>query len=183
VTDFKQAHPDGIILRIDQLSLYFQASLTRGWASRGQPPTLRVATQREHGHFYGALNVLSGQELALNLPQQSGEMTCPFLDHLQTAYPARPLLILWDRAKWHKSRVVREYLSQHPHLEAVHFPPGCPQLNPQEHVWERTRDAVSHNHTRQDFPALVQAFRAHLENTVFRFHWIEKFLPPTLLAV
>jgi hypothetical protein len=28
---------------------------------------------------------------------------------------------------------------------------------------------------------LVQAFRAHLENTVFRFHWIEKFLPPTLL--
>jgi hypothetical protein len=87
------------------------------------------------------------------------------------------------RAKWHKARAVREYLSQHLHLEAFHFPPSCLQLNPQEHVWECTRDAVSHNHTRQDCPAMVQAFRSHLENTCFRFNRIEKYLPPTLLAV
>lgn len=167
---------------MDQMSLYFQATMTRVWARRGQTPTVRVATQRDYVHFYGALNVNSGQESTLTLPQQSGEMTCHFLDHLQIVYPGRALLVLWDRAKWHKGRVVRAYLSQHPPIQTLHFPPGSPQLNPQEHVWERTRDAVSHIHTRKDFPALVEAFRHHLENNCFKFEWVEKYVPPILLA-
>lgn len=163
------------------MSLYFQATTTRVWARRGQTPTVRVAAQRDHQHFYGALDVCSGHEVALTLPKQSGEMTCHFLDHLQSIYPGRALLILWDRAKWHKGMVVRDYLSQHPHLQTFHFPPGSPQLNPQEHVWKLTRDAVSHNHTRKDFPALVQAFHRYLEMTCFKFEWVEKYLPAILL--
>lgn len=134
-------------------------------------------------HFDGALNVCSGHEVALTLPKQSGEMTCPFLDHLQACYPHRPLLIRWDRTKWHQGQVVGDYLTQRPHIQTLPFPPGCPQLNPQEHVWERTCDAVSHNHTRTAFPALVQAFRHHLETTCFKFNWIEKYAPPILLAL
>jgi len=163
------------------MSLYFQATTTRVWARRGQTPTVRVATQRDHQHFYGALDVCSGYECALPLPKQSSEMTCHFLDHLQSVYPGRALLILWDRAKWHKGRVVRDYLSQHPHIQTLHFPPGSPHLNPQEHVWELTRDAVSHNHTRKDFPALVRAFHRYLELTCFKFEWVEKYLPAILL--
>jgi transposase len=163
------------------MSLYFQATTTRVWARRGQTPTMRVATQRDHQHFYGALDVCSGHECALTLTKQSGEMTCHFLDHLQSIYPGRALLILWDRAKWHKGTVVRDYLSQHPHLQTFHFPPGSPQLNPQEHVWKLTRDAVSHNHTRKDFPALVRAFHRYLEITCFKFEWVEKYLPAILL--
>ena len=171
-----------MILALDQMSLYFQATTTRVWARRGQTPMVRVATQRDHVHFYGALNVCSGQESALTLPKQSGEMTCHFLDHLQTIYPQRPLLILWDRAKWHQGQTIRDYLSQHTHIHTVHFPPGSPQLNPQEHVWELTRDAVSHNHTRKDFPSLVQAFRHHLETACFNIDWVEQYIPPGLLV-
>lgn len=170
------------MLAMDQMSLYFQATTTRVWAQRGQTPMLRVATQREHVHFYGALNVWSGQESALTLPKQAGDMTCHFLDHLQAVYPGRALFILCDRAKWHKGAVVRAYLSQRPHIQTFHFPPGSPQLNPQEHVWELTRDAVSHNHTRKDFPALVQAFRHHLETSCFKIEWVEKYVPPVLVA-
>jgi transposase len=169
-------------MALDQMSLYFQATTTRVWARRGQTPTVRVATQRDHVHFYGALNVCSGQEIALNLPRQSGEMTCHFLDHLQAVYPGRALFILWDRAKWHKGPVVHDYLNQYQQIRMLHFPPGSPQLNPQEHVWELTREAVSHNHTRKDFPALVHAFRHHLETTCFRFEWVEKYVPPILVA-
>jgi transposase len=134
------------------MSLYFQATTTRVWARRGQTPTVRVATQRDYVHFYGALDVCSGHESALTLPKQSGEMTCHFLDHLQSIYPGRALLILWDRARWHTGAVVRDYLSQHPHLQTLHFPPGCPQLNPQEPVWELTRDAVKPQSHPQGFP-------------------------------
>lgn len=164
------------------MSLYFQATTTRVWAPRGQTPHLRIATQRAHVHFYGALNVCSGQESALTLPQQSSLMTCHFLDHVQSVYPGRPLFILWDRAQWHRGQIVQHYLKQHPHLFTCHFPPGSPQLNPQEHVWKLSRQAISHNHRLTDFPALIQAFRYHLENTFFTFDWIEKYVPHTLLA-
>lgn len=164
------------------MSLYFQATTTRVWARRGQTPTVRVATQRDHVHFYGALDVESGREHALTLPNQSSDMTCTFLDHLQAIYPGRALFILWDRAKWHQGQQVRDYLTQHPHLHTLHFPPGSPHLNPQEHVWALTRQAVSHNHTRRNFPALVQAFRHHLDNSCFKFNWIEHYVSKILLA-
>ena len=183
MTDFLQDYPDGVILAMDQMSLYFQATLTRVWAKRGQTPSIRVATQRDHIHFYGALNVRTGHEIAIPLPRQTGELTCHFLDHLQACYPGRAVLILWDRAKWHKGEQLRTYLAQHPHIQTMHFPPGSPHLNPQEHVWERTRDAVSHNHTRKDFPALVGAFLRHLNETLFAFEWLERYAPHTLFEV
>ena len=184
MTDFLQAQPDGVILAMDQMSLYFQATMTRVWAKRGQTPTiLRVATQRDYVHFYGALNVSNGHQIALTLPQQTGEMTCYFLDHLQACYPGRALFILWDRATWHKGETVRTYLEQHSHILTLHFPPGSPQLNPQEHVWESARDAVSHNHTYTDFPALVKAFSQYLSQTLFQFEWLEHYAPPILFTV
>ncbi len=91
----------------------------------------------------------------MTLPEQTCDMTVCFLEHRQACYPNRALLVLWDRARWHKGQPV------------IDFPSACPQLNPQEHVWERTRDLVSHNHTCPNFPTVVHAFRFHLENTLF----------------
>lgn len=183
MTDFLQDYPQGAIVAVDQMSLYFQATTTRVWAPRGQTPTIRITPQRDLVHFYGGLNVLTGHEMALTLPEQTSAMTVHFLEHVQACYPNRPLLILWDRARWHKGQSVRDFLAGHPGVQTLHFPPGCPQFNPQEHVWERTRDAVSHNHILSDFPTLVQAFRTHLETTLFRFDWIRRYAPPILFEV
>jgi hypothetical protein len=63
---------------------------------------VRVASQRQYVNFYGALDVLSGQEIALLLPKQNGAMTVHFLNHLLICLPDRPILLLWDRASWHR---------------------------------------------------------------------------------
>ncbi|MBZ0282486.1 MAG: hypothetical protein K8L97_17230 [Anaerolineae bacterium] len=60
------------------------------------------------------------------------------------------------------------------------FPPACPDLNPQEHVWSQVHTAVSHNHTFTVFAQLKTAFLSYLSNTVFRFDWLTKYAPPIL---
>ena len=182
MTDFRQAHPDGVILALDQMSLYFQATLTRVWFPKGQTPRIRVAAQRDYINFYGALDVLTGREIALSLPNQNAGMTVHFLEHVLTCWPGRAILLLWDRASWHKG-AAREFVEQHPALDMMYFPVACPDLNPQEHVWKQTRDAISHNHSYASFGDLRQAFHRHLESTDFHIDWIQKYLPPILCDV
>jgi transposase len=180
VTDFLQDHPCGWIVSLDEMSLYFQATTTRVWSPVGQTPRVWVTPQRRCQHFYGALNLRTGQDIVLPLPAQTAEMTCHFLSHLLACLPQQPILLLWDRVPWHRGAALGRWLADHPRLQFVYFPPACPDLNPQEHVWELTRDAVSHNHSRTDFGDLCAAFLRHLDSTLFPIDWLSRYAPSVL---
>lgn len=176
MTDFRQQHPDGVILALDQMSVYLQATLTRVWSPIGQPPQIFITPERDHLHFYGALDVLTGREFALALPHMDADHTLCFIQHLLACLPQRPILFLLDRAPWHKG-VVRHFIEAHPDLDLLSFPPGSPHLNPQEHVWKLARQDVGHLHRFCDLSPLRQAFLHFLEHASFRFDWLENFLP------
>jgi len=183
VTDFLQDHPNGQIMALDEMSLHFQATITRLWAPIGQTPTVRVSPQRDHIHFYGVVNLRTGHELALPALEMSSQVTVDFLHSLLLCYPNQPILLLWDRAPWHKGEVVKSLLVANPRLQTVSFPPACPQLNPQEHVWSQARAAVSHNHTQPEFSSLKSAFLNYLSETLFPFDWLAQYAPTILFEV
>lgn len=146
----------------------------RVWAPVGQTPVVKVAANRDCTHFYGTLNLKTGQETVLVSDLMKAEVTALFLHRLLLVYPDVPILLLWDRAHWHKGEAIRSVLSANPRLEILCFPPGSPQLNPQEHVWKATREEVSHNHSRNNLPELVKAFQNHLETTCFPCSLLEQ---------
>lgn len=180
MTDFLQDHADGQIIAMDEMSLYLQATTTRLWAPRGQTPVVRVSGQRDHVHFYGALNLCRGHEFALPRREMTSVETASFLCDLFACYPNQPILLLWDRANWHKGQPVDDVLATHPHVETVFFPPASPDLNPQEHVWSLARANVSHDHTLPDLPTLRDAFLGYLGTHWFHFDWLVKYAPPIL---
>jgi transposase len=180
VTDFLQDHPDGQIIAMDEMSLYFQATTTRLWAQVGQTPVVRVSPQRDHVHLYGAVNLRTGHEFALSSPDMTSETSAAFVADLLRCYPTQAILLLWDRAKWHKGKAVKQVLADHPRLVPVFFPPASPHLNPQEHVWSQARAAVSHNHTFATFSQLIQAFLNFLSSHLFPFAWLNKYAPAIL---
>lgn len=175
MTDFLQDYPDGVILAMDQMSLYFQATLTRVWSLVGQTPIVAVHPQRDQIHFYGALNLRDGREIALSAPETTSEMTANFVMILLLLYP-QPILLLLDRAPWHYGEVT-DLIAQTDRLQALYFPPACPDLNPQEHVWERARDAISHNHTYRQFQPLIDDFETYLNHTLFSTNFMDAFTP------
>lgn len=158
----------------DEASLYLQATLMRVFAPVGQTPVVKVAANRDSTHFYGALNLASGQEVVLRSDLMNAEVSALFLNRLLQTYPDQPIVLLWDRATWHKGEAIRSVLAANPRLQIVWFPPGCPELNPQEHVWKAVREAISHNHTWVKLPELAQAFETHLQEIQFPCSLLEK---------
>lgn len=176
MTDFLQDHPDGVILALDEMSLHFQATLTHVWAPRGQTPIVSVHPQRDCRHFYGALNLRDGWEVALPASEQTSAVTANFLMILLMLYP-QPILLLLDRAPWHFGKEMRQLLATTDRLHILHFPPACPDLNPQEHVWAQAREAISHNHTYRQFQPLLDDFETYLNETLFNTDFMDAYSP------
>ena len=146
----------------------------RVWAPVGQTPVVKADPGRESTHFYGALNLATGEQVSLRADLMIGEVSALFLSRLLLTYPDKPILLLWDRATWHKGEAIRAFLAAHPRLEIFWFPPGCPELNPQEQVWKASREAVSHNHRWAKMAELAEAFETHLTETRFPCSLLEK---------
>ncbi len=165
---------------MDQMSLYFQATLTRVWAPKGQTPIVKVTPQRDHVHFYDALDLWRGREVAVTAPEETAAVTADFIRLLVMLFPADHLLLLLDRAPWHSGPDIDQLLIDNPHLELMYFPPACPDLNPQEHVWNQARDEIGHNHPYRQFEPLIEAFETYLNETPFDIEFLDKYAPPAL---
>lgn len=164
-----------MIVALDEMSLYFQATLTRVWSPIGQTPIVDVHPQRDHIHFYGALNLCNGREIAMAASEATSEMTVNFLKVLLMIY-SQPILLLLDRAPWHYGEVTT-LIEQTERLQVVRFPTACPDLNPQEHVWAQARDAISHNHCYRQFQPLIDAFESYLNQTPFNTNFMDTYIP------
>ncbi len=135
-----------VILAEDEAALYLQATTSAVWAPRGQTPVVQCDPGRAKANFYGTLNLHIGQDTVTQAEMMNSLSTSQHLQALLYQYPEQPLLLLWDRAPWHKGSAVRAVLEANLRLVVMSFPPATPELNPQKHVWKATRQAVSHNH-------------------------------------
>ena len=121
----------------------------------------------------GTLNLRTGVEIVMQAEKMNAQTTAAHLEQLLAAHPDVPVLLLWDRAPWHRGEPIRAVLAANPRLEILQFPVAAPELNPQEHVWKATREAVSHNHTDRELATLAGRFKAHLRATTFPTSFLE----------
>ena len=127
--DVLQAAPETVILAEDEAGLYLQATLSRVWAPQGQTPLVRSDPNRAKTNFYGSLNLHTGQEIAMSAPSMNAACTAQHLQQVLAAIPDRPLLLLWDRAPWHRGPPIRQVLADNPRLEIMLFPVAALELN------------------------------------------------------
>ena len=164
-----------MILVEDEAGVYLQATTTAVWAPCGQPPSVRVDPGREKVNFYGTLNLRTGQEIAMRAAVMNAETTGQYLERILDTIPDVGILLLWDRATWHRGQPIQRVLEANPRLQLMYFPAASPDLNPQEHVWKATRRAVSHNHSIPRMPELADRFEQHLKSTTFESSFLDRY--------
>ena len=157
--DLLQEAPDTVILAEDEASLYLQATTQQVWAARGLTPVVRADPSRRKTNFFGSLNLHTGDVITTREPVMDAEASARHLQAILDAFPNRRILLLWDRAPWHRGPALRALVAANPRLEFMLFPVAAPDLNPQEHVWKAVRRAVSHNHTLSRLDNLAERFR------------------------
>jgi transposase len=159
----------------DEAGLYLQATTCYVWSPTGQTPCVRADPGRAKTHFYGSLNLKTGQTIAMRSDNMNAEASAQHLEMLLEANPDVPIILFWDRAPWHRGKPIDKVLEENPRLEIIYFPPGCPELNPQEHVWKAIRKAVSHNHLEARLPELADRFLNKLNSSTFKSSFLDKY--------
>jgi transposase len=153
------------------------------WHPKGQTPIVKQDPGRDSLHYYGTLNLETGQETVMATQTMNGAQTARYLQMLLDAYPDSPIFLLWDRAPWHRGEPIRELMAANPRLEICFFPTAAPDLNPQEHVWKAAREEVSHNHQIAKLTDLADRFERFLTGNIFPSSLLDKYAYNTICPI
>ena len=77
----------------------------------------------------------------------------------------QPLLVIWDGARTHHSRFVRDYLDTlDGHIQLAFLPPYAPDLNPVEYLWAWLKRHALANYCPDNLAQLKAAARNKLSS-------------------
>ena len=123
-----------LIVFIDESGLSERPTRIRTWALKGCTPIVQFHFNWKHVSAVAGLTRSSFLFRLYDGAVKSAQIV-EFLKALRT-HLKRKLLIVWDGAAQHKSRLVREYLdSTKGKVQMALLPAYSPDLNPVEYLW------------------------------------------------
>jgi len=146
----------------------------RTWAPKGHTPVIQF-------HFnWKQLSMIAGVTLSnvyfrLHEGAIKSAQIVAFLKALLQQI-GRPLLIVWDGLKAHRSRLVKEYVDGLDGKIALAFlPPYAPELNPVEYLWAWLKRHALANYCPNSIADLAITARGKLKSAQQRTSLIAAF--------
>lgn len=166
------ADPDTLVFAADEVRLDQEAILRKAWCKEGTKPIIKVDRRKQSQSFIGFLDQNTGDCETYRLTWQNGETILAAMQEMTARHPdKKKIVVVWDNAPWHKTKLIREQLQEGRTLSHVHliaFPPYAPDHNPIEHVWNDTKNEIS-NLQRDTFDQTVDAFESHIRARQFKY--------------
>lgn len=160
------------ILASDETRIVWESEIRRAWLKKGEKTIIKVNREREYQNFIGMLNLKTGNSHLYKLNWQNQKTIIASMQKLKRNYENKNICIIWDNAKWHKSKEIRKELSKGNSLENFHlinFPPYAPDKNPQEHIWKYGKDEISNNDSLNSFNEIIKKFQKSILNRKFDY--------------
>jgi transposase len=168
---------------LDESGFLLTPSVRRTLAPRGETPVLDAWDRRDRLSAISCVTVSPGRrrlnlffELLPTNANVHGEDVAAFLRRLRRSLPG-PITVLWDRNPIHsRSKAVRAYLAGRPEVVVEDLPGYAPELNPDEHVWGRTKYGRLANLAADDAQQLWDHVAGELIDLKFRPDLLESFI-------
>lgn len=163
-----------MIVFVDESGVSERPTRVRTWALKGQPPVIQF-------HFnWKQLSMIAGVSFTnayfrLHEGSIKSAQIVEFLQALKRQI-ARPLLIVWDGLKAHRSRLVRDYAdAQQGAIVLAYLPPYAPELNPVEYLWGWLKRHALANYCPNGMEELASTTRSKLRSAQRRTNLIAAF--------
>jgi transposase len=132
-----------------------QGTLTYAWADKGSRPPAPRDCRYTSAYIFGAVCPARGTGAALVLPYANKEaMTLHMAEIGQEVTPGAHAVVLTDGAGWHKPG---GKLQLPDNVSMLLLPAYCPELNPQENIWQYLRQNYLSNRVFATYDAIVDA--------------------------
>ena len=154
-----------VLLYGDETTFHLLPVLRRMWMRVGeQAKILTPSSWNKAFSVFGTLNTVSGELFWEIFDRKNSDYFSIFLERLLSAHPDKIIYFVVDRASYHTSKKVKEWLSKHERIRLVYLPPRSPQLNPVEPLWRWLKGEVAANRTYNDLQPLQCGCREQLSD-------------------
>ena len=155
----------------DETRIQLEAITKRAWLRKGEKTIVKIQRSNEYQNYIGLLNQKNFKCRLYELDWQNQEEIIKSLEKFLKNYPNKKICIIWDNAKFHKGKLIRENLKKGNSLERLHlinFPPYAPDKNPVEHIWKETKQKIS-NIQFSSFEKIKTAFKKAVAGKKFNY--------------
>ena len=135
---------------LDECHLLWGDVGSYAWGRTDKRIEIPLKNERQKQTYYGALDYKTKEFLIQPYETANSQNTQIFLDYLRSRRPEQKLVIIWDRASYHRSAQMQKYLTeinqgfepeQWP-VTCLFFAPNAPEQNPVEDIWLQTKSFI-----------------------------------------
>jgi transposase len=163
---------DTIIFAADEARINYDEEIRRCWLRKGQKTVIKIKRDKsQKQNYFGALNLTTHKHELIQQEWHDTENTIEALRELTRRYPNKNIHIIWDNARWHRSKELRALLgtgNEFEHIHLIWLPPYAPDENPQEHVWKFGKEAIRSRHFTS-FNELREKFESTITSRIFDY--------------
>jgi transposase len=121
---------------VDESHFTNEPYVQRGWCRKGHQVKVPTPTQRQSATLFGALHLRTQRFYWKRAARGTSKLFLEFLHQLHQRFPTALLILILDNATIHKSRAVKQFLTQHDWVSLEHLAPYSPEYNPIERFWQ-----------------------------------------------
>ena len=134
------------------------SNIRRSWSKKGKRTVYQNQQEFSNRYLYSAIDPINGETFHLmDFDDASTSQTDVFLKALQEKFPDDHLVIIWDRAPFHRSQSLKRK-----HMTLIPLPSYSPQLNPVERYFGEMRKFTANRIFRDGIEVLSKV----IENAI-----------------
>jgi transposase len=160
--------PDEAVLFADAVHPTHSVRPVGCWAPGQENLAIEQTSGRQRLNIHGALDLETGKTAMIDVETVDAASTIRLLEAIETMYPLLVVIhVFLDNARYHRARIVNEWLAQPGRRIRLHFIPAyCPHLNPIERLWGVMHRHLTHNKCYATYREFAEATLTFLREHV-----------------
>ena len=132
-----------VILFMDSVHPTHNSVYSKLWNQIGLPRWIQSNTGRNRLNISGAYNPIDKELVFIEAPTVNEQTSISLFEKCLEKYSDKEIITIYlDNAAYHKSKLVKKFIEEHPKINLSYLPPYSPNLNLIERLWKFANEKV-----------------------------------------